>query len=204
MKRCARFCLLFLFASYSSLFMVNLTSCSHNSSLQSQLRRFTETNVVIPDGLRQMVMRWDSVALNLSVGEAKLVVYVDSVVCSSCRIDQMFDYEEIINYREEIGGGFIPIFLFAPPRTKIDEVLRTLESTQFNYPILLDEAHVFSQANPHLPADSRLHTFLLDKNGKVVLVGDPVNNPPLWELYKTTITTLIENGGTMPDVEKKD
>jgi hypothetical protein len=43
---------------------------------------------------------------------------------------------------------------------------------------------------------------LLDKNGKVVLVGDPVNNPALWEFCKTTITTLIENDGTMPEVEK--
>lgn len=39
-------------------------------------------------------------------------------------------------------------------------------------------------------------------NGKVVLVGDPVSNPPLWELYKTTITQLIENGGTMPELQE--
>jgi hypothetical protein len=36
----------------------------------------------------------------------------------------------------------------------------------------------------------------LDKNGKVAVVGDPLNNPGLWELYKTTITELVKNGGT--------
>jgi hypothetical protein len=29
-------------------------------------------------------------------------------------------------------------------------------------------------------------------------VGDPENNPRLWDLYKTTIARLIENNGTMP------
>lgn len=72
-----------------------------------------------------------------------------------------------------------------------------------SYPALIDENGLFPAANPHIPADSRFHTFLLDKNGKVILIGDPVNNPPLWELYKSTITTLIENDGVMPEPETK-
>jgi hypothetical protein len=85
---------------------------------------------------------------------------------------------------------------------QLEEVIKTLRIAQFDYPLFLDERQAFPAANPHIPADNRFHTFLLDKNGKVVLVGDPVNNPPLWEFYKTTITTLIDNGGTMPVVEK--
>jgi hypothetical protein len=53
----------------------------------------------------------------------------------------------------------------------------------------------FPRANPHIPTDERLHTFLLDRDGKVVLVGDPANNSELWELYKKTITELVENNG---------
>jgi hypothetical protein len=53
----------------------------------------------------------------------------------------------------------------------------------------------FVKFNPYIPTDPRLHTFLLDRDGKVVLVGDPANNHELWELYKTTITELVENNG---------
>jgi hypothetical protein len=113
----------------------------------------------------------------------------------------MFEYAEIIDFRKETEG-FLPLFVFSPPCAKIDEVIRTLDVWEFDYPLLLDGSGAFSAANPHIPTDNRFHTFLIDKNGKVVLVGDPVNNPALWELYKTTITTLIENGGTMPEVEK--
>jgi hypothetical protein len=114
----------------------------------------------------------------------------------------MYEYSEVLSFHEEAGEGFLSIFLFSPTRAKIGETLMALDVSQFNYPVFIDESGLFPKANPHIPADNRFHTFLLDKNGKVVLVGDPVNNPALWELYKTTITTLIENDGVMPEVEK--
>jgi hypothetical protein len=114
----------------------------------------------------------------------------------------MFEYKELVDYRKEIGHRFVPIFLFSPPKDKIDEVSKVIEFNEFDHPVFLDEHQAFPKANPHIPADNRFHTFLIDKNGKVVLVGDPVNNPQLWELYKTTIATLIENDGVMPEVEK--
>jgi hypothetical protein len=115
----------------------------------------------------------------------------------------MVEYSGILNFYEEAGEGFAPIFLFSPPRAKIRETLWAIDMAQLNYPVFIDEWGAFPTANPHIPTDSRFHTFLLDKNGKVVLVGDPVNNPPLWELYKSTITTLIKNDGVMPPAESK-
>jgi hypothetical protein len=94
------------------------------------------------------------------------------------------------------------MFIFSPPMAKIDEVFQALRHSVLDFPVFIDEKQAFLKANPHIPADNRFHTFLIDKNGKVVLVGDPVNNPQLWELYKTTITTLIANGGVMPVVEE--
>jgi hypothetical protein len=165
--------------------------------------------------MRQMVGWRDSVVLDPTAGAARLVVWTDSVACSSCRLGNMFQYDEIIGYRggtetgagnaNETSGddvetrteeGFEPIFIFSPPRVKIDEVLLTLERTRFDYPVFIDEKGLFPATNPHIPSDSRFHTFLLDRGGKVVLVGDPVNNPRLWDLYKTTIAELVEHSGT--------
>jgi hypothetical protein len=144
----------------------------------------------------------DSVVVNPNNGMARLFVYVDSVACSSCRLKIMHEYTKFVYYHKETGGSFVPLFVFSPPRDKIEEMIQTLKETRFDYPVFIDENQAFPAANPHIPTDNRFHTFLIDKNGKVVLVGDPVNNPALWELYKTTISTLIENGGTMPEVEK--
>jgi hypothetical protein len=114
----------------------------------------------------------------------------------------MSQYHEIINYRVKTGEEFQPLFVFSPRAGQSTKIRNMLLLYRFDYPILLDDRGLFPAANPHIPADQMFHTFLIDKNGKVVLVGDPVNNPQLWELYKTTIATLIENDGVMPEVKK--
>ncbi len=173
----------------------SLASCSQYK-IKKQLEKLTRTEIVIPAGMRQSVMGRDSVLLNPAVGAARMIVYIDSVDCSSCRLNSINDYAEIIDYhKEETGGEFVPVFIFSPQREKVGEVVTSLKRSAFNYPIFLDEEQKFSVANPHIPVDPRYHTFLLDKHGKVVLVGDPAYSPDLWELYKTTIATLIENGG---------
>jgi len=177
---------------------VGLFACC-GVNLQRQLEEFTAKEIVAPHGMRQMVEGRDSVVLNPTVGAARLVVWADSLDCSTCRVSKMFQYTEIVNYRKEVGETFTPVFVFSPPRAKVDEVLLTIGVTPFDYPVFIDENGLFVAANPHIPSDNQLHTFLLDKNGKVVLVGDPVNNPQLWEMYKKTITELIANGGTLPE-----
>ncbi|MDR1699909.1 MAG: hypothetical protein LBR68_01820 [Lachnoclostridium sp.] len=169
--------------------------------MQRELEHFAGKKVVV-SGMRQMFDGQDSVVLNPAVEITQFVVWVDSVACASCRINQMFEYDEIIDFSKKVREGFLPIFIFSPPHTKLNEAIQSLQVSMFDYPVFIDENQAFPAANPHIPADNRFHTFLIDKNGKVVLVGDPVNNPALWELYKTTITTLIENGGVMPEVVK--
>ncbi|MDR2912779.1 MAG: hypothetical protein LBV38_05755 [Alistipes sp.] len=171
-------------------FIFSLIGCG-KQKLQQQLAEFMRKEVAIPDGMRQMVEGRDTVVLNPVAGAARLVVWVDSIACSSCSLNQMFRYSEMIEYRNETGEEFVPLFLFSPPRAKIEEVILLLRYSQFDYPVFIDESNAFRRTNPHIPADSRFHTFLLDGNGKVLLIGDPVQNSELWKLYKTTVAGLI-------------
>jgi hypothetical protein len=175
-------------------------SCG-DRQLRNDIKQLTASEISMPEGIKHVVNMRDSLVNIQADNAAKLVVWVDSAACSTCRIDRLFEYEVIVEFREEIGDEFVPVFLFSPPQDKIDEVIKAVEFNELDCPVFIDENHAFPAMNPHIPADNRFHTFLIDKNGKVVLVGNPVNNPALWELYKTTITTLIENGGTMPPTE---
>ncbi len=66
--------------------------------------------------------------------------------------------------------------------------------------LLWDSTAAFICSNPVVPQNELYHTFLLDRDDRVVLVGSPVGNPRMWDLYKRTIEKLIENGGRMPPV----
>ena len=45
---------------------------------------------------------------------------------------------------------------------------------------------------------ARNRTFLLDAQNHIILVGEPLNNPQLWKLYKNRIQTLIHHKGKIP------
>ena len=62
-----------------------------------------------------------------------------------------------------------------------------IANTMFDYPILLDTLGEFEKLNPHLPKNRALHTFLLDENNNVILVGNPSQNRKIKEMFYKTV-----------------
>ena len=60
-----------------------------------------------------------------------------------------------------------------------------------NYPLILDFTNQYLKEND-LTKWSRYKTFLLDKNNKVLLVGNPTYNKKLMKLYKQEINKRLE------------
>jgi hypothetical protein len=168
---------------YVVLLVVGLTAC-HDRQLERQYEAFLGSEVVVPDEVT-------------GDADARFVVYVDSLECSSCKIGNMYVYGDAVDFCSQTDNCCRPVFVFAPRRADISTVRFKLRHLANEFPILLDSVGVFPRANPHIPTDEQLHTFLLDRDGKVVLVGDPSRNPKLWKLYKSTITELIENEGIL-------
>lgn len=46
-----------------------------------------------------------------------------------------------------------------------------------------------------LPQTNLLHTFLLDQNNKLVLLGNPIDNEKLKSLYKTSLIKISSVSG---------
>ena len=57
----------------------------------------------------------------------------------------------------------------------------------FNYLVFIDEQNTIEQLN-HFPKQPEYQCFLLDKDNKVLLLGNPVLNPKICELYKQAVT----------------
>jgi hypothetical protein len=167
-------------------------------TLKKQLKRFVATEIVIPSSLDQVGLNNGVICHESEIPISKIIVYIDSLSCNKCKVGNLLQYDEIVNLCKQLNSKCEAVFIFSPRKQDIEELKYRLGISKTDYNVIIDSTHSFPKANPHIPADSRLHTFLLDKNGKVVLVGDPAyNNPELWELYKKTITQLIENGGTL-------
>ena len=61
--------------------------------------------------------------------------------------------------------------------------LALIKNSRVNYPIILDTLGQFAKLNPHLPKNKALHTFLLDENNNVILVGNPLHNKKIKEMF---------------------
>ena len=57
----------------------------------------------------------------------------------------------------------------------------------FTYPVCFDEKDDFNRLN-HFPDEMTFQTFLLDKDNRVMAIGNPVHNPKVKELYLNVLT----------------
>ena len=122
-----------------------------------------------------------------------MVVYSDETVCSSCAVKGMYIWNDLIDTTECKYGNQLPFyFIFTPEKEQIVDLKIALKRSGFNYPVYIDTLGVFKRRNNHIPDNKLLHTFLLDGNRNVVLVGSPLYNNAIMQMfYQIADTCLI-------------
>jgi hypothetical protein len=78
------------------------------------------------------------------------------------------------------------LFFFNPKQNGFHELRQILIVNNFNYPVFVDKENEIMRLN-NFPKELEYQCFLLDKDNKVVLVGNPVYNSGIWTLYKKII-----------------
>ena len=115
----------------------------------------------------------------------KVLIYVDSLGCTSCKL-QLAKWKEFIAYTDSATGGNVP-FLFFIHSKNVDETKYLLKIDEFDYPICIDDTDQLNKLNT-FPSNSIFQTFLLDADNKVVVLGNPIHNLSVKELYIKEIT----------------
>lgn len=177
--------------------LISLISClmfSCTSKTTQDLQKVLGHTLTIPAGMTAHVQKRDT-TLSLCDSAAKLVVYYNFQGCSSCKLKELIYWNDYLEELDSIAPQIQPVFIMntgnKEVKTKTDLIVY-----QFKHPVLFDKIGEFEAVNL-LPKDPILHTFLLDKYNKVVLIGSPINNPKMWDLYKSAIQKLIDNGGIL-------
>ena len=127
----------------------------------------------------------------------KLVIYTDSEMCTLCNIKKIsIDVDSLKGFNLPIE--IIPII--APQVDSIVNLHMILKYYMNRNPVFLDEECKFRKVNSLLPVSNRFHTFLLDKNNKVVLVGNPLASDAMWNLFRKTLDNMLAHDGVyVPD-----
>ena len=148
----------------------------------------------------------DTVDYRIPETEYKVLVYVDSIGCTSCKL-QLPQWKEFIAYVDSVSGGKIPFLFFF--QSKDNKELRyILKRDNFRLPVCVDSQNEFGKLN-RFPSEQMFQTFLLDKDNRVKVIGNPIHNLSVKELYLKEIEGIKETEALaltqlVPDREEYD
>lgn len=168
------------------LFMVFCSlSCTRKNSYADGILQLQSRPVSLPlDKMRCMWNGRDTIVGGEEYAKGmKLVVYYDSAACSSCGLKTMYLWDKLIEELESCGKDVSLCFVFAPLKKDMGEFRLAMRTMPPLVPVYVDTVGVFARENPHLPREAMYHTFLLDEENRVVLVGDPSRNERIKELF---------------------
>ena len=174
---------------YISLLLSLLTACKENNKEKFALlvQEWQGKEIVFPQDMAFTRFVTEPVDYRIPDAEYKVLVYVDSVGCTSCKL-QLPKWQELIAHVDSATNGNIPfIFVF---QSKDDRELRyILKCDNFDRPVCIDRNNRFNSSN-RFPQDITFQTFLLDKDNKVKVIGNPVHNLAVRDLYLKQITGM--------------
>lgn len=161
-----------------------VASCNMKEKLTPKnIEEMYQKNVVLD--LDKMLCRHSRVDTLTESSKGKMsytfVQYVDSNSCSPCLLDQMYIWNELIDKMKKKGVSFA--FIFEPKNDQLEDVLLSVESSGLRNPVFIDTAYIFRKHNSFIPRNSQFHSFLLDERGKVLFVGNPLDNSEVEKVW---------------------
>lgn len=163
-------------------------SCNQKSDIETSLMKMKSRSVNLC--LQEMQCRnkyGDTIVVDSIKPSYRMVVYVDSSVCSPCTLDKMFLWNESIKKAREQGNRLKYVFIVAPKPEQLEDAYLSIESNGLDSPVYVDTAYAFRRANPHLPQERMYHSFLLDAKDSVVIVGNPMEHPKIDSLINKIV-----------------
>lgn len=120
-----------------------------------------------------------------AAADYKVVVYVDSIGCVSCKL-QLGKWKEFIAQVDSTTDGNVPFLFFFQSKDN-NELRYILKRDNFTLPVCVDTDNHFYNLN-HFPGEMTFQTFLVDRDNHVKVIGNPIHNLSVRDLYLKELT----------------
>jgi hypothetical protein len=109
---------------------------------------------------------------------------VDSTGCTACKLKLQI-WKEFITQVDSVTDKQTP-FLFFIHSKDLAELRYIFLTEWFDYPVCVDTGDELNRLNK-FPQDEAFHVFLLNKENKVTIIGNPIQSSKVRELYLSQI-----------------
>lgn len=158
-------------------FCVVLFFCAgcYRTSIEEEYARILKGEVSVSFDDMQCIGNLSVV--NRDVTEYLFVSYIGENQCSTCRLGSLYAWENYINDLRDMGIDVANVVIIHHPKNSaLDKLRKSILSHRFKFGVYIDSIGIFKRNNPFLSDITELNTFLLNSDGKPVVVGNPTNN----------------------------
>lgn len=127
----------------------------------------------------------DTIDFSLNESDYKIVSYIDTAGCVSCQL-KLTEWRRFMDEVDNASPTHTPFIFYLYPK-EVKDLLIEFRREAFDYPVCLDEKDEFNRLNK-LAESKALRTFLLDKENKIVAIGNPIENPNVKKFYLKILT----------------
>lgn len=169
-----------------------MVSCSESEKerLSRLVQEWEGKEILFPAHSTFTIQGKDTVDFDFKGAAYTIVTYIDSVGCTSCKL-QLHRWKELVKEVDSLTNGDVPFLFYFHPKD-IKELRYLTRRDAFTYPVCFDEKDDFNRLN-RFPSEMMFQTFLLDKENRVIALGNPIQNPKVKELYLNLIKGMGES-----------
>ncbi len=171
---------------------IAFTACNKQAKRQAEAEKIVTEwlgkTIQFPDDMTLSVYGKDTLVPDLLNTPYRILLYVDSTGCTSCKL-KIYEWQKLIAEADSTLKGKVSFIFFFQPKNR-DDLFYSLKRDRFTYPVYIDDNNKTQGLN-QFPADQAYQCFLLNNKNKVISIGNPVLNPGIWKLYKEIINGKI-------------
>ena len=164
-------------------------SCQKNdrAKVESLVKEWNNKEIRFPDNPVFTRFVTDTVPYRIPKTDYKVVVFVDSVGCISCKL-QLPKWKEFMHEVDSLSDGNVP-FVFFFQTKDVRELRYILRRDSFSHPVCIDTEDSFYKLN-RFPKEMMFQTFLIDSENRVKVIGNPIHNLSVKDLYLKEIAGI--------------
>lgn len=123
----------------------------------------------------------------IELSDYNLIIHYDSLACNECHVNYISRLDTLFKMADD-REDFNIIVLFSPKEEKAMELVSYLKEKSIGYKLYVDIYNKFDIRNDFLPNEECFHHLLIDRNNFPIMVGNPVSNVSLWNLFCRNIS----------------
>lgn len=155
--------------------LILMFSCNDNENIRKWINR----QIIFPKSMPFTIYSKDTVMYDIQK-QYKIMTYVSSDDCTPCVL-KLSGWRDFMKEIDSISSKSVSYLFVVHPKNRID-LINHQRSYSFNFPMFVDNEDSVNILN-EFSENSLLRTFLLDKDDRVILIGNPILNPNVCKLY---------------------